>query len=305
MTKLAATAAPDLDLEYLLDSWLRDLRGARKSRHTLRSYEAAVRAFLAYCAQNDVPAELTKATVQGWLAAQSGAETSTARLRLTALKLFARWLAAEEGFDADPITAVKAPKLDQKPVPHLSEDEVRRLLKVCDGPDIRDKRDRAMLVLLAESGLRAAELLALDVTDIDLDACTLLVRRGKGGKARRIRFSPGAAAAVDKYTRARRRAVLHPATGPLWVSNHGRLTYSGLVQTLQARAQAAGVEGFHAHRLRHTAAVRWLNSGGSEAGLMAHAGWSNRSMIDRYVKSAAEQIAAEEFDRLNLGLVDL
>jgi integrase/recombinase XerD len=75
-----------------------------------------------------------------------------------------------------------------------------------------------------------------------------------------------------------------------------------MVGTLKGRAKEARVVGFHAHRLRHTAAVRWLRAGGSEVGLMAQAGWTSNSMIGRYTKTASEQLAAEEFDRLNLGI---
>jgi integrase/recombinase XerD len=294
-----------LDLSSLLASWLRELRGQRKSEHTWRSYQAAVQSFLAFCAEHDVPAGLTKTNVIGWLGAQGANQTSTVRLRLTAVKLFARWLAEAEGFDPDPILAVKAPKMDQPSVPDLSENELRRLLKACDGAELRDKRDKAMLVLLAETGLRAAELLALDVTDVDLDGCVAHVRRGKGGKGRRVRFSVSAAAILDRYVRARHRAVSHPAQGPLWISNRGRLTYTGMASTLKSRAKDAGVTGFHVHRLRHSAAVRWLRSGGSEAGLLAHAGWTSNTMISRYVKAASEQLAGEEFDRLDLGIKDL
>jgi len=294
-----------LDLASLLASWLRELRGQRKSEHTWRSYQAAVQSFLAFCAEQDIPAELTKTNVLGWLGAQGANQTSTVRLRLTAIKLFARWLAEAEGFDPDPVLAVKAPKMDQPSVPDLSENELRRMLKACDGAELRDKRDKAMLVLLAETGLRAAELLALDVTDIDLDGCVAHVRRGKGGKGRRVRFSVGAAAILDRYVRARHRAVSHPAQGPLWVSSRGRLTYTGMASTLKSRAKDAGVVGFHVHRLRHSAAVRWLRSGGSEAGLLAHAGWTSNAMISRYVKAASEQLAGEEFDRLDLGIKEL
>jgi integrase/recombinase XerD len=294
-----------LDLDSLLASWLRELRGQRKSEHTWRSYSAAVQSFLAFCAEHDMPAELTKTNVLGWLGAQGANQTSTVRLRLTAIKLFARWLAEAEGFDADPILAVKAPKMDQPSVPDLSENELGRMLKACDGAELRDRRDKAMLVLFAETGLRAAELLALDVTDVDLDGCVAHVRRGKGGKGRRVRFSVSAAAVVDRYVRARRRAVSHPAQGPLWITTRGRLTYTGMASTLKSRAKDAGVVGFHVHRLRHSAAVRWLRSGGSEAGLLAHAGWTSNAMINRYVKAASEQLAGVEFDRLDLGIKEL
>jgi site-specific recombinase XerD len=295
-----------LDLADLLDSWCRQLRGDRKSAETLRAYRLAVESFLSYCADAGVPAELTKANVTGWMAAQHNCSTATVRLRLTALKRFAAWLAAEEEFDADALATIRAPKLTQAPVADLSDNEVARMLKACEGTGLRDKRDRAMLALLTETGLRAAELLALDVTDIDLDACMLQVRKGKGDKPRRVRFSSSTAAAIDRYNRARRLAIRRPAEGPLWLSDRGlRLSYTGLVRSLKGRAADAGVIGFHIHRTRHTAAVRWMRAGGSETGLRAHAGWSDNTMIARYVKTASEQLAAEEFDRLNLGLREL
>ncbi|MGV0050117.1 tyrosine-type recombinase/integrase [Mycobacterium colombiense] len=289
-----------LDLRELLGSWQIALRAQRKSPQTLRSYKLGVESFLAH---SD---ELTKANVVAWVASLAEAEAATVRLRLTALKLFARWLADEEGFDADPILAVKAPRLDQRSVPDLTEAEVHRLLAACSGGALRDRRDRAMLTVLAETGLRAAELLALDVTDMDVQACTLHVRLGKGGKGRRVKFSPTCAAVLDSYLRVRRRSG-HPSdSGPVWVSERGlRLSYTGMVTTLKGRAKVASVKDFHVHRLRHTAAVRWLKSGGTETGLMAHAGWQDLGMVSRYAKAASEQLAGEEFDRLNLGLGEL
>jgi site-specific recombinase XerD len=295
-----------LDLDGLCDSWCRQLRGQRKSDHTVRVYRTAVESFLAYCAAAGVAPELTKSNVIGWLDAQHTQQSATVRLRLTALKLFAKWLSAEEQFDADPILAVKGPKMSQAPVADLSENEIARMVKVCGGNTLPHKRDKAILLLLAETGLRAAELLALDMGDIDLDACLLTVRKGKGGKPRRVRFSPVVAAAIDRYSRARRLAIRRPAEGPLWISiQGGRLSHNGMVNSLKARAHAAGVAGFHVHRLRHSMSVRWLRAGGSEAGLRAHAGWADNTMITRYVKAASEQLAAEEFDRLNLGLHEL
>lgn len=76
-----------------------------------------------------------------------------------------------------------------------------------------------------------------------------------------------------------------------------RLGYMGVVRALKARADDAGVDGFHLHRLRHTAAVRWMQQGGSQVGLMAQAGWSSPTMVARYVKAASERLAAAEFDR--------
>jgi integrase/recombinase XerD len=291
---------PPPDLRALLESWEIALKGEHKSPSTLRVYRAGVVAFLAFCDAAGLPAELTKDNVRAWMVSLGDVEPATAILRLAALKRFARWCGEEEGIDTDGVLAVRPPKLDQKAVAGLTDDEVRRLIKACDGNQLRDKRDRALFTLFTETGLRAAEMLSLDVADISLTECTLLVRRGKGGKGRRVRFSASCAAVLDRYARARRASGLG-ASAAFWLGGTGRrLSYTGLAHALRGRAALADVKGFHLHRLRHTAAVRWLRAGGSETGLMSQSGWKSRKMVDRYVASAAEELASEEFDRLGL-----
>jgi integrase len=87
----------------------------------------------------------------------------------------------------------------------------------------------------------------------------------------------------------------------LWLGDRGkRFTYDALHKTLRERADTAGLEGFHPHKLRHTAAHRWLAAGGSESGLMAVAGWTRPDMLMRYRKVQASARAAEEARKLNL-----
>jgi site-specific recombinase XerD len=299
---MTADLPPLADLET---SWLRQLRAERKSPRTLEVYRTALRAYARFLAERGLPAELSAPNVMEFIADHPG-ETSTIRLHLTCLKLLARWLADEEGFDAAAITALRLPRADVKAVPILTDAQITRLVAACAGNSRNDRRDRALVLLAIETGLRAAELVAVDVTDVDLDACVVLVRRGKGGKARRVRFSPATAAALDRWLRARRLAVHNPASGPLWINRSGdRFCYVPMRTALKARAAAAGIEDFHMHRLRHTAATRWLRAGGSEVGLMHQAGWSSRTMISRYTAASSEQIASEEFDRLGLQATEL
>jgi integrase len=139
------------------------------------------------------------------------------------------------------------------------------------------------------------------VADVNLSQGSAIVRRGKGGKGRSVPFGPQTAQAIDRYLRMRRVHRLAD-TETLWLGARDRtFHYHGLNMALKARAEMAGIDRFHIHRMRHTCATRWLRHGGSEGGLMAVAGWSTRSMIERYTGASASELAAAESRRLNLG----
>jgi integrase len=158
-----------------------------------------------------------------------------------------------------------------------------------------------MVRLATEAMCRAEELLSMTTADVDLRRGLATITRGKGGKGRVVPFGPQTARAIDRYLRLRRAHVLAD-TPALWLGERGKgLAYWGLYASLRRRAERAGIEHFHPHRLRHTGASRWLAAGGSEGGLMAVAGWSSREMIGRYTDDTAAVRAAEESRRLNLG----
>jgi len=193
--------------------------------------------------------------------------------------------------------------LDKPIVEPLTDDELRAMLKACRGPGMRERRDEAILRLMFTTGMRAGEVVALTTTDVDLRSVppVAIVRRGKGGQGRVVPLAIEVAASIDRYQRSRKE---HRLSGDpaLWLGDRGkRFSYDALHQALGVRARAAGVTGFHPHRLRHTAANRWLSKGGSEGGLMAVASWTRPDMLLRYTKAQASARAAEEALRLNLG----
>jgi integrase/recombinase XerD len=291
------------DLADLLASWLIHLRAERKSVSTTRIYAAGVRAYLAWCEEEGHPAVLDRNLVAAWTAEllDQGAEPATAHVRQRAVRRFAAWLAAEGELAADPLTGMRPPKLDVKLTPVLDDDQLRRLLRACEGWTLRDRRDEALVRLLVETGLRAGEAVALRVDDVDLAAGTLAVRRGKGGRGRIVPFSPQTARALDRYLRLRRGHAL-AASPALWLGERSsRFGYDGLYRSLAKRARAAGIRDFHPHVLRHTAASRWLAAGGSEGGLMTVAGWKRRDMLDRYALSTRASRAIAEAKGLHLG----
>ena len=294
---------PPPDLAVLLPSWELALRAERKSPQTVKTYGDGVRQYLAWCAHEPVPADLSRASVVGFVAAllDGGAAAATARARQLAVRRFAAWLLEEGETDTDPLLGIKAPQLDTAVVEPLTEAELRALLDACRGAAMRDRRDEALVRLMAETGARAGEVVALARADVDLAAGTAVVRRGKGGRGRVVPFGPQTARALDRYLRTRRTHRL-AATPALWLGDRGKaFSYDALHKTLRHRAAVAGLDGFHPHLLRHTAAHRWLAAGGSEGGLMAVAGWTRPDMLLRYTRAQASARAADEARALNLG----
>ena len=162
------------------------MRAERKSPATIKVYTAGVDAFLRWCDRTGTPPALTKTAVQAFLAdlLDAGAEAATAHARLKGLRRFAAWLVAEDEIDTDPLREVRSPKIDRKLVNALSDYELRRLIKACQGKTLTDRRDEAIVRLMAETGMRAAEVLGLTVADVDLHRGLVTIHRGKGGKAR-------------------------------------------------------------------------------------------------------------------------
>jgi integrase len=154
-----------------------------------------------------------------------------------------------------------------------------------------------------ETGIRIGETITLQVDDIDLGAARVTVRRGKGGRGRVIPIGPATTAAISAYLgfRENHRCAESPN---LWLGERGAaFGYDGLNKALRRRAALAGIVGFHPHKLRHTAAHRWLAAGGSESGLMAIAGWTRTDILVRYTRAHAAERAAQEAQRLNLGTI--
>lgn len=302
----------NLDLRALLDDWEIALRAQRKSPRTLRTYLFSANAYLDWCATGDRPVEITKANVNAWIAENldAGWSDATAVVRQAGIRRFSAWLANEDDIpvDADPLLGLKRPKVDEQVIEPISAEQVVALIEACAVPRnatdyqrFAARRDEASIRFLAETGTRVGEFLAMTVPDTDVKDGSAVIRRGKGGKGRRVPFGAQTAEALSRYMRLRRAHKLAD-THTLWLGARNRnLTYDGLRHSLYGRADAAGIEGFHIHRLRHSFADRWLSADGSEAGLMAVAGWSRPDMLLRYTKARKEARAAEEARRLGLG----
>jgi site-specific recombinase XerD len=155
---------------------------------------------------------------------------------------------------------------------------------------------------MAETGIRLSEVTALTAVTSNSTPAGYAIRRGKGGRGRIIPIGADIGAAIHSHL-AVRRAQPHAGREELWLGERScGLESDALHRSLRRRAERAGVADFRPpHRLRHTAAHRWLSAGGSESGLMAMAGWTRVEMLIRYARANAGERAAIEARRLDLG----
>jgi site-specific recombinase XerD len=144
----------------------------------------------------------------------------------------------------------------------LTTEQVAALLAGCDRRHALGRRDYAILVLLVRLGLRAAEVSALRLDDIDWRAGEIVVR-GKGRTEQRLPLPPDVGAAIAAYLRQDRprrpeREVFLRVCAPL-----RGLSPDGVGEVVRAASERAGLGSFGSHRLRHTAATQMLQAGAS------------------------------------------
>lgn len=253
------------ECEQLATSWQLALRAERKSPHTLKTYGDGVRLYLAWCSREGVE-PMVRSNLNAWTAALlgDGAAATTARTRQLGVRRFAAWLYEESEIVADPFLGIKSPKLDDEVIEPLTVEELRALIKTCQPPRgstpkvaLRYRRDEAIVRFMAETGIRAGEVVTLEIADLDLPNGSAVIRRGTG-KGRLVPFGRDVSLALDRYLRSRRVHRL-AETPALWLGDRGkRFSNDALHKTLSEHAADAGITDFHPHRLRHT-----LPTGGS------------------------------------------
>ena len=169
---------------------------------------------------------------------------------------------------------VKAPRVPEEPSDVLREDDLKALLRTCEGGrSYEDRRDAAIIRTFIDTGLRLSEAANLrwnpddaDNNDVDLDQGVLRVL-GKGQRWRLVPIGARTVRAIGRHIR-RRSQHAHAATHWLWLGQKGRMTDSGIRQMIRRRGKQAGLGHIHPHQLRHSFAHHWLHEGGTEGDLM-------------------------------------
>lgn len=293
----------DSELEDLGRSFARALKAEGKAPRTVVLYGMSVRMYREWLtAQGKTTnlSDLTRGNVRDWLADLAETHSaSTVRTRYRGLFRYCGWLLVEEEIEKNPMVGISPPTPKPKPVPVLSDAELTALIKACSGPSFVQRRDEAMVRVLLDAGIRVSELCGLTMDSVDLDQGMALVT-GKGEKVRPVYFGARTVAALDRYARARRQhRWTHESV--FFLSQRGPLTPDGVREIIRARGEAAGIDGLHPHRFRHTFAHDFLMAGGQERDLKRLAGWTSDVMLERYGASAADVRAKSAAQRLSRG----
>lgn len=290
------------DLTAVIGSWERSLRG-KKSPATIRAYTIAAKALRSFLLDRRMPtdpAAITREHVDEFLIDQGERNSaSTARSRYAFLKVFFGWLLDEGEIRTNPMARIRPPKVEDRMPGDIDDAAFERIIATTAGKGFEQRRDKAILLLLADTGLRRAECASLKLSNIDLDADPPSVQVvGKGGKERRAYFRETTASVIDRYIQAERSKHRLASQPQLWLGRAGPLTGVGIGDVVKRRARQAGLDGIHAHLLRHRMAHRAKAANMSDESIMSILGHSNREVMARYGRAHTASRAAADYKRL-------
>lgn len=276
-------------LQRAVNAFLLDREAGRCSPATLRWYEAYLTPLVDWLRAHEVThfRDITTPLLRAYVVdVQSrGLAPKGVHHHASAARAFCNFL-VDEGLLAEadnPARRLKMPKLPKTVLPALDVGEVEVLLDHCDCD-----RDRAVILFLLDSGLRAAECAALDVGDVDLRTGCVQVHHGKGDKARTAYIGARTRKALTKYLLSREDAA---PSAPLWHARVGeRLTDWGLRQMLQRVGERAGVHA-HPHKLRRSFAIWALRSGMDIVRLAQLLGHADLQVVRKYLALVESDLA--------------
>ena len=294
------TAAVELVAERRSE-WLRRLQSARRSESTQSGYRVAIDDLIAWAEREQRTALDEQAVVDYFhdYRERCNPAAATYHRRCVLLRRYVRWLVQRDRIP-DPFAELEAPPKPSQHNDWLTPAEFERLMWGATNP-IRHRpglaaRDRLVLLTLVTTGLRRAELIALDWSDLDLDGehPSLLVRHGKGDRSRR---QPLARQLAKELCRERAQRDPAPADPVFLGLAGGRLRVKVLAAIVSRAAKRARLtKHVTVHTLRHTAAT-WLRQGSADTRLVAeYLGHADLSTVARYAHVADDELhdAAEQ-----------
>lgn len=269
------------------------------AKNTLESYGRDLRQFQTYL-QNGKFEDIkdsSRTTIVDYLNSlkSQGKAVSTISRNIAALKSFYQYLVKEKYLEHDPAEKLETPKLEKKLPKILSIAEVEELLKQ---PNVRlsvGLRDKGMLELLYATGIRVSEIIALNISDVNLDMGYVKCY-GKGSKERIVPLGSIAVKSVHEYINKGRSKIVRTYEEPaLFLNHHGnRLTRQGFWKIIKKYASQANiVKEITPHTLRHSFATHLLENGAdlrSVQEMLGHADISTTQIYTQVTKNPLKEV---------------
>lgn len=240
--------------------------------------------FLSYLANDRIPDQREHAV--------PGIGSAARARKLSSIKSFYKYLTHSKQLDVNPVQDMEFPKIRKSLPRYLTLEQCTSLLKAVDGPNA--KRDYAILMLFLNCGIRRAELVGLNLTDIYEDRIRVV---GKGNKERIVYMGAACKAAIDAYLPERNKMVLTDNRALFGSRDKNRISVTAVHRLVKKHLLAAGLDAsqFSAHKLRHTAATLMLSHGVDVKTVQEVLGHENlnTTQIYTHIESTELKIAAE------------
>lgn len=278
------------------------------SVNTRESYLRDTLYFLEYLSDTGTdPLQADEQTVQGYVDHLHELKRSptTISRNLASVRCFYKFLIFRGLVENNPAKGIKLEKTVKKLPQVLSGEEIELLLAQPDITEPKGCRDKAMLELLYATGIRASELINLNIKDLNLRSGVLYCRGSKG--VRSIPVYPSAVVAVSDYIYRMRGLITGPESGnALFVNlNGGRLTRQGFWKIVKGYATEAGItKEITPHTLRHSFALHLLENGASVKDIqtmMGHADISSTQVYVQLLDSHVKQVYNDCHPKAKLG----
>lgn len=285
------------EITYSTGQFLEYLRDVRQlSPHTLSNYSRDLRSLESFCEQHSIstPNEIKETDIRQWVGQlhRRGLAGGSIQRSLSASRSYFNYLGRETGQQRNPAAAVQAPRKPRKLPKTLDADQVSKFLNFEPGSDIA-LRDSAIAELFYSSGLRLAELVAINVDDIDRHS-QLLTVTGKGNKTRTVPIGSIALKAIDDWLKVRPPSTVSAdAAKALFISNRGsRISVRSIQARLKLQGRKSGMhQDVHPHMLRHSFASHMLESSGDLRAVQELLGHANISTTQIYTHLDFQHLA--------------
>lgn len=226
--------------------------------------------------------KIRRRDVLRWLRTTTHLSAGTKRLYRVRVQGFTDHLLRKGTIHKDPFADVPRPKVPRSVHRALEDDQSAALIAACVEP-----REKVLVVLALHTGLRRAELAALEIGDVSLSARTVLVRCGKGGASRLLPLSEEAARTVARYVAEQGLShgpLLRSLSQPQEGIRPGTVSRIFSELAFRSGVKVRAWDGIGPHSLRHTAATGWYQSSGDVLAVSDLLGHASLAQTQRYVK---------------------